>query len=288
MRLFCTVVEQGSFSQAAQVLFISQPALSIQIKRLQKNLGVPLLQATRGEGVVLTQAGRILYESAQVILEQERLTRQRLADIKSGTGGTLSVGVSPTGALHHVTDTIKRFRALRPNIEFHLHVELAETILARLLSGTVDVVVEWAPIHDDRLDVAPIGDVNFGVIIAPDHPLAREPVLSRDDFKRLPYLSMAGGLGMPGGVEAALVRAGILTAVSMRLPQTDSLLRAVEAGLGVSVVSTLTAEREVAAGRLKWMRLDGFQLTRPMVRVLARGRHQFPHVSAFIEALRVP
>lgn len=266
------------------MLYISQPAMSIQIKRLETSLGTPLLQTTR-EGVVLTEAGRILYESARVMLEHQRLAERRIADLKTGAAGTLTIGVSASGAFYEVSRAVRSFRARYPGVEVSLQVDLADTILSRLQAGTIDVAVEWEPVPEQEFDVMTLAKVDFGVMIAADHPLAAGEYLTIDEFKRLPYLSLLYGLGKYSYVEGLLFRAEILSSVSMRLPSIDALKRAVEAGLGVTIVSPFSVKREVEGGYLKLLPLKGFHLNRAMVRILKKGRCCLPQVQSFTDAL---
>lgn len=278
------MVEQGSFTQASQLLYISQPAISIQIKRMESALGTQLLQSTR-DGVVLTEAGRILYESARVMLEHERLAERRIADLKTGTGGSLAIGVTPSGAFYEVSRALKSFRGRYPGVEISLQVDLVEMILSRLQAGTLDVAIDWEPVPEPDFDVMTLAKVDFGVTIAADHPLARGEYLTVDEFSSVPYLSLVSGMGKYNYVESLLFRAEIITSVAMRLPSIDALKRVVEAGLGVTMVSPFSVKREVEAGYLRFLPLNGFHLNRGLVRILKRGRECPPQVEKFTDAI---
>src|SRR5262245_37214161 len=144
LQLFRTVVEKGSFSLACRELFISQPALSVQVKRLEDDLGLKLLRRTR-TGVAPTPAGQELYGLAQAIFEQIDSAERRLAVLRSGEAGSLSIGTSHTGALYFLTDLVKAFSQDSPGVTFTITVETVPQVYEAVQRGTIDVALQWGP-----------------------------------------------------------------------------------------------------------------------------------------------
>lgn len=285
LRLFCTVVERGSISAASQALYISQPALSTQLKRLERAVGATLLQ--RGPtGAVPTEAGQLLYETARALFEQENTFQRRLMEIRTGTLGTISVGVSHTGVLYALKEAVRDFLRAYPRVTMDLHVDSADRLFDRLLAGTLDLAVEWEPVQRPGLRVEPLQPQEFFLVAAPDHPLCRYDVVPRAAFLDTPYLALQYGPGLPGTVELSLQRMQLLPRATTRVLSIDVIKQMIEAGLGVSVLSTVAVRRELRWGELRRLQLEGFRLRRLTVLVYGQRQLQRPLINRFSDFLR--
>lgn len=285
LKLFCAVVEHGSFSKASQALFLSQPALSIQLRRLERSLGVSLFTRRRGT-VALTEAGQLLYQTARSMLELQRATQARLDAIRTAQAGTLIIGVTATGALYFLLGALAAFRREVPGVQVELLVTLTEDLLEKVSLGAVDCGLEWSPIPRRDLRVVPLRQEPFRVVVAPDTPWAGLPAMPREEFERLPFIALHYGSGSPSYIEVALLNAGFRPNVQMRLPSIDAVKRTVEAGLAITILSATSIEREVRLGWLATTTLEGFSLVRELVLLLPVQRApRSPLVSRFVDFL---
>ncbi|MHB8621517.1 MAG: LysR family transcriptional regulator [Chloroflexota bacterium] len=263
LELFCAVVERGSFSLASRQLFISQPALSIQIRRLEKALGVQLL--TRfPNGVTPTPAGRELYNAGSSILEQSRAIERRLQSVRSGEAGSLAIGASHTGAMYFLTDLVPAFTATHPNVKVTIAVEAAPRMFERIHSGGLDAGLEWDPVLPSTLEATALFSERFHVFGSARHYGRAACVVSRGEFEEKGFIGLNYGIGTPSYLDVWLVEHNLPPRKVTRLPSIDAIKRMVEADLGLTILSGLSAERDLQAGYLVRLEMEGFQMERSL------------------------
>jgi DNA-binding transcriptional LysR family regulator len=284
LRLFCTVVERGSFALASQELFLSQPALSVQVKRLERSLGVELLRRSR-TGVAPTVAGQELYNVAHHLLEQLRATEQRLHDIKTGEAGSLSIGVSHTGALYLLTTIVKEFGRAYPEARVRIVVTPAPRIFEEIVRGDLHAGLEWDFAVPPALRTIVLIRDQFRVVAAVSHPRATDGWISRDDFLRCPYFTLHTGIGVPSFVEIWLVEHNLVPSTITYLPSIDAVKRMVEAGLGLTILSHFSSEREREAGYLTALQMNELCMQRSIVLLMQQGAIS-PVLSIFVQFAR--
>lgn len=166
-----SVADHGHFGRAAEACYVSQPTLSTQIKKLERELGVELVErSTRGAN--LTPAGQVIVQSARAILVEVdgiRAIAKRAADPEAAT---LRIGLFPTLAPYLLPHVVPAIHARFPKLELLLSEEKTETVLDRIRDGQLDAGVLALPIRGDRLVVAPLFDEDFVLVVPSDHPLA--------------------------------------------------------------------------------------------------------------------
>ena len=282
LELFCAVVETGSFALAGERLHITQPALSIQVRRLEESLRTVLLRRTK-KGLTLTDAGKAVYDSAKAIFEREQRLQRQLEEIRSGEKATLSVAISPTGVLYYASLLIQAFKRRFPAAEVIPSIGTREEVLERVAQGSADLGFEWGPIQHARLARSALIQARFLVVTSPEHAFARKKVARVSDFVREPFVDLDHGPGTPSFVEEALLKAGIRPNTVLRVPSIDAMKRIIEANLGVGMLSNLSVEREVGLGLLRPLPLEGFPLTRDLVIVSRRDGPVSRASAAFLE-----
>lgn len=283
LRLFCTVIERGSITQASQELYITPAAISIQLKRLEKTVGTPLFRRVK-TGIIPTQAGRILYQSAGNLMAQMEMTMQRIQRLGMGLVGTIHIGTTQTAALYRLADVLRDFDRAFPGVRLVVRVDITERIVDEVLEGNLDLALEWEPLAKEGLHVETLTTDRFMVAMSPHSPLAMYEVVPADAFERASYLALQYGTNGP--LESALFRAGISPRVTMRLPSVDAVKRLVEANQGISLLSGASVEREVAAGYLRVAPLEGFDLEIPLLMVRTWGTSPSPVVDSFVGFLK--
>lgn len=152
---FITVVNSGSISAAAKKLYVAQPALSLQLQRLEKEYGAKLITTGRGQhSLKLTAAGEIFYDKAREIVNLEKLTRQDIQDCQSGISGTLKLSISPSRAHTLVDKYMVPFSAKYPNVKYFTYEEANDVQIKHLLAGVTDFAITNAPIEgSERFDI---------------------------------------------------------------------------------------------------------------------------------------
>lgn len=264
LKVFHAVAHSGNFSHAAQRLFLSQPAVSVQVRRLEQALGVPLVEVY-GRQVHLTQAGVRLKEYADQILRMEKDAEEAMAEFQDPTRGSIRVGASTTPGTYLLPGMIAEFRHLHPGVQVALVIGNTRAITSKLLANDLDlgIVGEETP-ADNGLILEPWVTDQMVIIAPPDHRLSRAQTVSSEEVLAEPLI-----LREPGSstreVFVAHVRVRGLEAVPhLELSNTEAVKQAVAAGLGLAVVSLLTVQTEIRAGRLQVLNVPDLRLERQL------------------------
>lgn len=281
LELFRTVIEKGSFSLASRELFISQPALSVQVKRLEDDLGLKLLRRTR-TGVVPTPAGQELYGLALAIFERIEAAERRLEILRSGDAGSLAIGTSHTSAWYFLADVVPAFTQENPKVSFTFMVEAVPRVYEAIQRGSVDVALQWGPALPSQLTGVELFREPFGVVVSAQHPRAVLGAITPEEFVAANLIILGYGVGEPSWVEIQLIENNLLPARVTRLPSIDAVKRLVEANLGLSILSRTAVERELAGGRLAWLEMTGFAMARPLL-LVTNERARFRLLDRFVE-----
>ena len=284
LRTFRAVAEQLSFSAAAQELSISQPSVSYQVKELEAALGLPLLDRL-GKRVRLTEAGQVLYEYARrtlALLDEATLAMEQLRGIERGT---LRVGASTTVGIYVIPLALGAYKKRHPNLAVSLEIGSRDVLQDRLKQGALDVAVLSPPIADPDLVAAPFMEDELVMVVPAGHTLAGRTGLTLRDFAGESFLMREVGSGTRVAVEAAARRAGVALQVGMELGSNGAIKHAVEAGLGVAVLSSHAIELERKGGGLVVVDIQGFPIRRPWSIVHLRRRQLPASVERFIHLL---
>ena len=285
LRTFRAVAEQLSFSAAAHELSISQPSVSYQVKELEAALGLPLIDRL-GKRVRLTEAGEVLYEYARrtlTLLDEVALVMEQMRGIERGT---LRVGASATVGIYVIPLALGAYKKVHPNLALSLEIGSREMLQERLKRGVLDLAVLSLPIADPNLESTPFMDDELVLVVPAGHPLAGRADLTLRDFTGESFLMREPGSGTRLAVEMAARRAGVSLQVGMELGSNGAIKHAVEAGLGVAVLSSHAIELERRGGGLVVVDIEGFPILRPWSIVHLRRRQLPAAVAQFIEFLR--
>jgi LysR family transcriptional regulator, low CO2-responsive transcriptional regulator len=265
LRTFRAVAEQLSFSAAAQELSISQPSVSYQVKELETVLGLPLIDRL-GKRVRLTEAGQVLYEYTRrtlALLDEMALVMEQMRGIERGT---LRVGATTTVGIYVVPLALGGYKKLHPNLAMSLEIGTRAALLDMVTTPFME---------DELVMVVPAG-----------HPLAGRPGLTLRDFAGESFLVREPESGTRLAVELAARQAGVELKVGMELGSNGAIKHAVEAGLGVAVLSSRAVELERRGGSLAVVDIEGFPIRRPWSIVHLRRRQLPSAVTQFMEFLR--
>jgi DNA-binding transcriptional LysR family regulator len=284
---FCTVVERKSFSQAAERLGVTQPAVSQQVRALEERLGRKLLDRS-GRRVEPTEAGLRLYRGAQRLLALEG---QLLEEIAGGDGeltGVLEIGAStgPGGAV--VPLLLCEFQRRHPGVTVALSVSDTQTVVDQVAERELELGVVGAARRHRSVVFEPFFRDEVVLVCPPDHPFAGRTV-SLDELRQQPLILMQEGAGVRQVIEDELREAGIRIRdldVRLELGLQESVKSSVAAGYGVTFISRSAVEAELAAGTLAAARVEGLDPAREISLVRAAGRSPTRAAEAFVEFAR--
>ncbi len=278
----------GSFSAAAEELGISQPAVSAQIRSLEERLGQRILDRA-GRRVRLTEAGQVLEAHARRMIAIEAELEREMGEVGERIAGRLVLGSSTGPGEVLLPRLLAAFREAHPDVEVSLVVHDTQTICDRVLDGDLELGIVGAARPQRGLEFTPFLRDELVVIAPPGHPLAAAGSIRLDELAHMPLLMQQRGSGVRAVLEEAFRVAGVRpqdVPVEMELGLQQSVKAAVLGGLGVTVISRLTVEQEVADGRLVALPIAGHELARDFSVVRAAGRTPTRLTVAFVEFAR--
>jgi DNA-binding transcriptional LysR family regulator len=285
---FCAVVERKSFSQAAERLGVTQPAVSLQVRSLEKRLGRKLLDRS-GRRVELTEAGLALYRGAQRMLALEgQLIEELDAGAEGELGGTLEVGASTGPGSTVVPVLLCEFQRENPGVAVSLSISDTQSVVDRVAERELELGVVGAARRHRSVVFEPFFRDEVVLACPPGHRFAGRSV-SLEELREEPLIVMQEGAGVRQVIEDELRRAGTrLRDLEPRLELglQESVKSAVAAGHGVTFISRTAIEADLAAGTLVTARVKGLEPSREISLVRSAGRSPTRAAEAFLEFAR--
>lgn len=260
LQVFEAVARHLSHSRAAKVLYLSQPAVSMQLKQLEQNLGLPLFEQA-GKQLYLTDAGRELLHYSRNITQQLAELESVLGEMKGMGKGKFTLSVVNT-ANYFTPQLLARFCKRYPDISVNLLVANRDTVLKQLEENTTDLAIMGQPPDGRDIDSQSFLENPLVVIAAPDHPLAK---LKNIKFLRLAeesFLSREPGSGTRSAMERVFAEHKIQPRIGMEMETNEAIKQAVQAGMGLGILSLHSIELELETKRLAMLHVEGFPLVR--------------------------
>ncbi len=283
LRLFAAVARNLSFTKAADEMHLTQPAVSIQIRRLEEHVGLPLIEHV-GRRVYLTPVGQELYDACRDIFQRLGVFEGAVDQLKGEVAGPLRLSVVTT-AEYFLPHLLGVFLRRHPLVQPYLNVTNRATVLARLIDNEDDLVVMGRVPDGVAAEVLPFLDNVLVVAAPPDHPLADGRPVALADLVRDRFLFREPGSGTRIATEKLLTEHGLSITPYMELGSAEAIKHGVMAGLGVAVLPQHSLGTELAAGLLKVLNVEGFPLRRPWYAVYRKGKRLTLAASTFIEFL---
>jgi DNA-binding transcriptional LysR family regulator len=285
---FCAVVERRSFSQAAERLGVTQPAVSLQIRTLEKRLGTQLLDRS-GRRVEPTEAGRRLYSGAQRMLAlEDQLVAEVGASGEGALAGELVLGASTGPAAIALPVVLCEFQRENPDVRVFLTVSDTHSVVERVAARELELGIVGAARRHRGVRFEPFFSDQVILACPSGHRFAGRTV-SLDELREETLILMQEGAGVRQIVEDALRRQGVKLRdldVRLELGLQESVRRAVEAGYGVTFISRTAVESELAAGRLVEARVEALDATREISLASATGRARTRVTEEFVAFAR--
>jgi DNA-binding transcriptional LysR family regulator len=283
LRVFESVARHLSFSRAAEELFLSQPAVSMQIKQLENQVGLPLFEQI-GKKIYLTEAGKELYHYSRAVAQQLSDMEHALNELKGLERGRLSIAVVST-ANFFAPQLLARFVQQHPGVQVSLSVVNRETVLRQLAENEIDLAIMGLP--PEGLDVRwqPFMENPLVVIAPPNHPLTREKRIPMKRLAEEVFVIREPGSGTRGAMERFFAEHRVQLKTSMQMGTNEAIKQAVQAGMGLGVVSYHTIELELETKRLKVLDVVGFPIRRNWYLVHRQQKRLSKVAEAFREFL---
>jgi DNA-binding transcriptional LysR family regulator len=284
LQVFYTVARHLSFTKAADQLFMTQPAVTFQVKQLEEQFNARLFERSHGK-IALTPAGRLVMSYAERILGLSEEMETRVAELTGAISGPLLLGASTTIAEFILPRVLGEFKAAYPQVHTHLTVGNSETIENRVAEHALDVGLIESPSHQAGLESAVCCEDQLVVVCSPGHRFALMASVSPSELLREPYVSRELGSGTREFTDQYLRRCQVAPEelnVVMELGSPEAIKGVVETGLGVSIVSRATVAKERRLGTLAAVPLEP-RLIRTFSFVHPRERFRSKLLTEFVE-----
>jgi DNA-binding transcriptional LysR family regulator len=285
LAVFHAVAQAGSMTRGAERLDISQPAVSKQVRELERALGVRLFDRI-GRRVYLSQAGEVLADYARRLFALADEAQTAMADVRAGGRGRLAIGASQTIGTYLLPGVLAEFRRRHPGVELLVRIENTEQIHRRLAGLELDIALTEGFVEEGELEAEVFYRDELVVIAAPGHRLVGQARVLLSAVREEPFVLREPGSGTRAVEERALARLKLPVRAVMELGSTEALKRVVAEGVGLAVVSRLAVAAELAAGTLAVLPVAGLRIERPLHLVRRKGRRDGPALQAFCAVLR--
>lgn len=278
-RVFEAVARNLSFSRAAEELHLSQPAVSMQVRGIEVILGLPLTEQL-GKKIYLTEAGREVLHASRAITARLDDLQTNLEQLRGVDRGRLRLAVTSTvNAV--ATDILVRFRGRHPGVSIHLDVSNRESVLEQLAANRIDLAIMGQVPDGLGLEAIRFMDNPLVVIAPPDHPFVRKKKVPLADLASEPFLVREAGSGTRGAMTRFFDGRGLALHTSMELSSNEAIKQAVQAGLGLGILSLQTLEMELALKRLAVLDVEAFPIMRHWYVVHRAEKRLSPAAQAF-------
>ncbi len=258
LQVFNAVAKHLSYTRAAEELHLTQPAVSMQIKQLEKSADLPLFEQI-GKKIYLTEAGQVVLDHAQSILAKLGSIRNDIEQLKGIDGGRLRVCIAST-VNYFATRLISKFSQAHPNVQISLDVTNRQDLLKQLETNEPDLVLMGRPPSSADLSSQAFMNNPLVIIANPHHPLAGKKKIPITKLNNERFVLRESGSGTRGAMETMFNEYSIYPKVSTQLSGNEAIKQAVEAGLGLALVSFHTVDLELKAKRLVTLDVEHFPI----------------------------
>jgi DNA-binding transcriptional LysR family regulator len=281
LRYFVTVVREGTFTRAAEHLYITQPSLSEQIRKLESELGSPLFERL-GRTLALTSAGEAFLPHARRVLFEVEQARLHIQEVRGLRRGRLAIGVLPSPAARLLPRFLAEFRRHHPQVEVVLHEENASAAVEEMVhQGTLDLAIIRLPKRRLDLEAEVLLREPLVLVVPPEHPMVGRRSVALAELAQEPFVAMKDGYGLRELLETVCDRAGFAPRIVVEASHVGSVVGLVTAGVGVTVVPRMAAGSEV-----RRIRIRDPHAFRDLGVIWRRGCAPAPATSEFLELLR--
>jgi DNA-binding transcriptional LysR family regulator len=290
LRILKAIAAEGSFKRAADSLYVSQPAVSLQVQNLERQLDVPLFDRG-GRRAQLTEAGHLLLSYGEKILTLCQETCRAIEDLQNLQGGTLIVGASQTTGTYLLPRMIGLFRQRYPDVAVQLHVHSTRRTSWSVANGQIDLAIvggEVPPELQESLEVVAYAEDELALIVPASHPFAKLEKIQKEDLYKLQFIVLDSQSTIRKVIDQVLSRCGIDTRrlkIEMELNSIEAIKNAVQAGLGAAFVSISAIEKELQMGIFQRALIDDVVVKRMLSVIYNPNRYRSKAAEAFSQEI---
>ncbi len=286
LRILKAISAEGSFKRAADSLYVSQPAVSLQVQNLEKQLSVPLFDRG-GRRAKLTEAGHLLLNYGEKIISLCQETCRALEDLQNLQGGTLIIGASQTTGTYLLPRMIGLFRQKYPDVSVQLQVHSTRRTSWGVANGQVDLAIIGGEVPaelQDTLNIIPYAEDELALILPAFHPLAQVETIQKEDLYKLQFITLDSQSTIRKVIDKVLAQYEIdpkRLKVEMELNSIEAIKNAVQSGLGAAFVSTTAIEKELQMEVLHRAKINDVVVKRILYVIINPNRYCSKAAEAF-------
>ena len=286
LKILQMVSNQGSFKKAAEKLYISQPAVSLQIQSLEKQLNTALFYRDKRKAR-LTETGQLLVKYCNRILNLCEETCRAITELQTLESGTLVIGASQTTGTYLMPRLIGIFRHKYPQISVELQIHSTRKISWGVAQGQIDLAIVGGEIPkelDKTLDVTSYAEDELALILPKSHPFSSLDYIQKEDLYRLRFIALDPQSTIRNMIENTLIENGIDSRyfkIEMELNSIEAIKNAVQSGLGAAFVSVSAISKELELDILYWAKIDGVTIKRTLSILINPTRYYANAIQTF-------
>ena len=286
LRILKAIASEGSFKKAAESLYISQPAVSLQVQNLEKQLSVPFFDRGNRKAS-FTEEGEVLLRYGIRILSLCDESCRAIEDLRCLNGGTLVIGASQTTGTYLMPRLIGLFRQKYPQIAVQLQVHSTRRISWSVANGQVNLAIiggKVPPELDNILQITPYAEDELALILPKLHPFSKLEYIQKEDLYRLRFIALDTQSTIRKVIDQVLKQNGIDSTrvkIEMELNSVEAIKNAVQSGLGAAFVSISAIAKELELGILQWVKIEDITIKRTLSIVVNPNRYRSKASQAF-------
>ncbi len=285
LKMFCDVVETGSFSRAAQLNHVTQSAVSQQIRALETRYHQKLLSRSARQ-VTPTPAGERLFRGSKEILTRFGEVETEIREQSAEVVGTVTVSTIYSVGLHELQELQKNVLRTHPKVNMRLLYRRADQVYDDVILGQAEIGVVAYPLARAGVDVLAFRDDRLGVVAAPTHPFASKAKVSIQALAGTPFISFDRESPTRKALERVFREKGVVLEPAMEMDNVETIKRAVELGLGAAVLPLACVEHEVGAGSLVAKPFAEGTISRPIGILIRKGKYLDRAAQAVLDAFK--
>ncbi len=283
LQTFAAIFEFGSLTAAAEHLHLSQPAVSRQLKALERDLGTELCQR-RGHAVLPSPAGEVVYAYAQRVMVLQRDLREQVATLAAPGAGTLTLSCVDTVAVYTLPDLLQAFLLLNPAVRVRVHTVPTRIAVAEVLQLESDLALTTTPVTHPRLECLTLFDDAVALVASAEFATSLPEPFTLHHLQDLPLIAYEVGTHLRALVDAVLEQHGIRPRIALEFDGHEAVREVLLRGLGLAFVPLSTAQQDIVSGHLVQLKPEGLPvLSRQTSLVLPRDTRLSSAARAFIE-----
>nr|YP_009391564.1 transcription regulator of Rubisco operon [Laurenciella marilzae]ARW59708.1 transcription regulator of Rubisco operon [Laurenciella marilzae] len=286
LRILKAIIKEGSFKKAADSLYVSQPAISLQIQNLEKQLNIPIFERS-SKKATLTEAGNLLLRYGSRILALCEETCRALEDIQNLQGGSLVIGASQTTGTYLMPRLIGLFRQRYPLVNVQLQVHSTRLISWSVANGQVDLAVIGGEVPNELKDILQItsyAEDELALILPISHNFSKVTNIQKEDLYRLRFIALDTQSTIRKVIDKILNQHGIDSSrftIEMELNSIEAIKNAVQSGLGAAFVSVSAIAKELELGIIHWAKIKNVTIKRMLSIVVHPNRYKSKAAETF-------